>query len=148
MLTTLPAAMDDATMLVGNVPGAFVPSNTAESSARPMACSSSGRTEPHTSKLASSSTFSGIGTIAASSSMLRNLLPQLTSVVCLSPVSPLTQYAIGRAERIGRRDCDCATGMFVNASRTNDSFSRFPSMTLTTSSGMSAAASVRLMTLL
>jgi hypothetical protein len=58
----------------------------------------------------SAMTFSGTGMIVAISSMLRNLFDQFTSVVCLRPVSPVTQYAIGRAERTGKRTCARPTG--------------------------------------
>jgi hypothetical protein len=42
------------------------------------------------------------------------LVAQLTSVVCFRPVSPDTQYAIGSAERTGRRTWLRPTGTCVN----------------------------------
>ncbi len=76
-------------MPAGHEEGLFTSKKMAASRARPMASSSSGRIDPHTSNDASSSTFSGIGTMAAISSALRYLFDHAASVVCLSPVSPL-----------------------------------------------------------
>jgi hypothetical protein len=92
----------------------------------------------------SSNTLSGTGRMVAISSMLRNLFAQLTSVVCLRPVSPPTQYATGSADRTGNRTWARPTGTRRNMRRTADCSVALPSMTLLTSSGMSAAASVRL----
>ena len=57
------------------------------------------------SKEASSRTASGIGTITASSSAVRYTLSQACWLVCLKPVSPFTQYAVGSMSSTGIRVC-------------------------------------------
>jgi hypothetical protein len=81
--------------------------------------------------------------IAAISSMFRYLFVQLTSVVCFRPVSPETKYAVGSADRTGNRTCARPTGTRRNRLSVADCSSALPSISLETSSGMSAAASVR-----
>jgi hypothetical protein len=78
-------------MFVGNDPGALVPKNTAWSRHRPNASVSSGIDESQMFWSTSARTLSGTGMMTAISSMFKNLFDQLTSVVCLRPVSPPTQ---------------------------------------------------------
>jgi hypothetical protein len=140
--TTLPAVVASATSAPPHEAGLLVPKMTAASSARAMASSSSGRMLPHTSNPASSNTASGIGTMVASSSTFRNLFDQSTSVVCFRPVSPLTKYAVGSAERTGIRVWLVAMRTCRNICRAADWLASPPRMSFDTCSGMSACALV------
>ena len=62
----------------------------------PIASLTLGVISPKISNSASSSTASGIGTMTASSAASMNTLSQACLVVCFMPVSPSTQYAVGR----------------------------------------------------
>ncbi len=135
-------------MFVGYDAGAFVPKKIAASRARPTASVSSGIASSHTFASMSAITLSGTGMIVAISSMLRNLLDQLTSVVCFIPVSPVTKYAVGSADRTGNRTCARPTGTFRNRASAADCSVAFPSIARDTSSGISAPTSVRLVRLL
>jgi hypothetical protein len=89
----LVAVIAAGTIAAGHDAGLFVPMNTAWSSATPTASASPSRTSAQMSIAESATTFSGTGTIAASSSATRFTPAHAISVVCLRPVSPATQYA-------------------------------------------------------
>ncbi len=91
----------------------------------------------------SSATASGIGRIAAISSTLMYLFAQATSVVCFWPVSPLTQYTTGSADRTGNRVCAAGMGMRRKNRIAADSSSAAFTISAPTFSGMVAATSAR-----
>ena len=80
-----------------------MPKITALSTASPMASLTRGVTSPMMSKSASLTTASGMGTMTASSPASIYTLSHACWLVCLYPVSPFTQYAIGSMDRTGTR---------------------------------------------
>lgn len=96
-----PAAVAAGMSAVGHDGGLLTPANTAASMAAPIRATSNGRTASHGETDMSAVTASGTGTIAAISSATKSTPTHETSVVCLSPVSPLTQYACPSESRTG-----------------------------------------------
>src|SRR5690606_16790647 len=140
------AAVAAVRMSSGQEAGAFSPNSTARSNALPMASSMRGLTSPQMSYPASSRTASGMGTMTASSSALRNFFSHACLLVFFRPVSPLTKYASGRTLRTGM--VRCARLMFgarVASCMTLDCCTMPWRISRETSSGMSAWAPLRSM---
>ena len=97
----LPAVIAAGSIAAGHEASLLIPPKTAASSTCAIASASAGRSSPHASKLESSTTASGIGTMHAISSAVRVTPCHAASVVCFKPVSPATQYATGSADRTG-----------------------------------------------
>ena len=75
------------------------------------------------SNSASSRTASGIGTITASSAAVNHTLSQACFEVCFIPVSPFTQYAVGKKSNTLIRVClDVMLGNFFAIAINVDDF--------------------------
>jgi hypothetical protein len=138
----LPAASAAAAMFVGNDAGAFVPKNTAESRTRPTASDMYGMISAHT-LMDVVATFSGIGTIDRDLLDVEVLVRPRDLGGLLE--AGVTGDPVGHRQRGQDREPDllAATGTRRNRVSAADCFSAWPSMSLTTCSGMSACASVR-----